>query len=347
MSPRQNNSNPYDRHSLNELKNLRDSERWRKIQTERIPSMRLSLDSKKCFLSEVIKTDFFSKKQEKNILKHLAISLAELHNRGIIHGALHPGNILLDRENPEIVKLCEINPVNSAYNLNISSKPNDVLSLAIVYHQILHKSHPFQDEILTQKSLLKGPANLKFSAQNSVLISQMLACSPKNRILSKNILKNTFFWSQRKIKSFLKFALRSSGCQKIQQKLSFHHAIVLECKDWRVEANKKSLKIPGKIGLKNFRNDCLGLLKAIVYSIQFSKMPLEWENWNSAFPNLLPHLYATLETGNDSAFFYSNPSKINFHSVLGIDINFSSNITTSSKVRKKNSVKLKSLRNRA
>jgi len=350
MSPKiETDGNLIEKSSIMEIKKLRDPYRWHKLRTEQISTIRLSMDNTKCFLSEILNNLILSKSQEKNLLKHLAFGLAALHKRGFTHGAIHPGNILVNSQTAENPELCLINPINKEFNLETSSTANDVLSLGILYYQVLQKSHPFHvtQNTLTLKTISKGPTNLQFCPKTSVLICQMTAPSGRDRILSRDITKNPYFWSSRKSKAFLKFALDSSKSSNIEQKMNFHHAVVLGCRDWRVKAHKKCLSIPGRQTYKFFKNDPIGLLKAILHSIKSSKNPFIWESWDLVFPNLFQHLYSIIENENSgSSYFYSNPSKINFHSVVGIDINFFSGFSKIMKIRRKNSLLLKSLRNR-
>jgi len=350
MSPKiENDGNLIEKSSIMEIKKLRDPYRWHKLRTEQISTIRLSMDNTKCFLSEILNSLILSKTQETNFLKHLAFGLSALHKRGLIHGAIHPGNILVNSQTAENPELCLINPINKEFNLETSSTANDVLSLGILYHQMLQKSHPFHEtrNTLTSKTVSKGPTNLQFCPKTSVLICQMTAPSGRDRILSRDITKNPYFWSTRKSKAFLKFALDSSKSSNIEQKMTFHHAVVLGCRDWRLKAHKKCLSIPEHQSYKLFKNDPIGLLKAILHSIKSSKNPFAWESWDLVFPNLLQHLYSIIENENSrSPYFYPNPSKINFHSVVGIDINLTSGFSKITKIRRKNSLILKSLRNR-
>ena len=350
MSPKiENDGNLIENWSIMELKKLRDPYRWHKLRTQQISTIRPSMDNTKCFLSEILNSMILSKSQEKNLLKQLAFGLAALHKRGFTHGALHPGNILINSQTVENPQLCLINPINKEFNLETSSTANDVLSLGILYHQVLQKSHPFHEtrSTLTPKSVAKGPTNLQFCPKTSVLISQMTTPSGKNRVLSRDITKNPYFWPSRRSKAFLKLALDSSKSSNIELKMTFHHAVVLGCRDWRVKAHKKGLGIPGHQTYKLFKNDSIGLLKAILHSINFSKNPFVWESWDLVFPNLFQHFYSIIENENSgSPYFYPNPSKINFHSLVGIDINLTSGFSKITKIRRKNSLILKSLRNR-
>lgn len=347
MSPKiENDGNSIENCSIMEMKKLRDPYRWHKLRTPQISTFRLPMDNTKRFLSEILNSMTLSKSQEKNLLKQLAFGLAALHKRGLTHGVLHPGNILVNSETAENPKLCLINPINKEFNLETSSTANDVLSLGILYHQVLQKSNPFHEtqNALTLKNVSKGPTNLQFCPKTSVLICQMTAPSERDRILSRDITKNPYFWSSRKSKAFLKFALDSIKSSNIEQKMTFHHAVVLGCKDWRVKAHKKCLRIPGHQTYRLFKNDPIGLLKAILHSIKSSKNPFVWEIWDLVFPNFFQHLYSIIENENSgSQYFYSNPSKINFHSVVGIDINLTSGF---SKIKRKHSLILKSFRNR-
>jgi len=249
------------------------------------------------------------RKRSKNIFVQCAVGLWYLHRSGIIHGGMHPGNVVIANKNcsnEETILLIKGDRDSRYEPGDRGCKESDIFALGCTLHVMIHGKHPFghDRESIFGNIRFGTPRELEIDAPSFIIVNQMIDRQPSRRITAEEVVDHYFCWTGLRAQAFLTSA--AAVCQKmapgsdIEAEMNACHSLVIGCGDWRRKVNNNTLsETTIKTTLvKSYRNNTVGLLNAVVTSVTADTTvdkDCVWEFWTKTFPFLLPFVFGVLE----------------------------------------------------
>ena len=266
------------------------------------------------------------RKRSKNIFVQCAVGLWYLHRTGIIHGGMHPGNVVIannkNKNNEETILLIKGDQDVRYEAAEHGRKESDIFALGCTLHVMMHGKHPFgRDRESIAGNIRCGSAKeLEIEGSSFILVNQMLDHQPSRRIKAEEVVDHYFCWTRSRAQAFLTSA--NSVCGKIapgsdlEAEMNACHSLVIGCGDWRRKvSNNKQTTMTTTLDSFN-RNNTVGLLNAVVTSVNADKTEdkdCALEFWTDSFPFLLPFVFGVLERVKNE-----NPSLRPFYTAKGM-----------------------------